>query len=225
MRPPFKRAFVSGALLAAAMICGGCGAQQVTPQQADVVSSDSVIATFEADAAAAIGSDLPTVSALAGSPLVDAVVEGKIEAVDYIMAGGRLPMTRLTVSVSRARGVSDATVTVWESGGLIKVSDLPERSRQKALGSESSAPPADAVVDFRPDHGATRAAVGDAVVLFLHKEPSTTGPQAGGYLLVAGTLGRFTFDSESQQYVRSGDEQGWERSLAPNFVDRELTAR
>lgn len=130
---------------------------------------------------------------------VDAIVQGRVSAIEYRYADGAVAFTGVTISVERSNRAVPPEITSWELGGLIPVHELAESQRARMFGGKQV--PDSALVDFAPGFGAKRAKVGDTVVLFLDRV--TAGPTVGDYNALGDTLGRFVL-GESGVYERAG---------------------
>ena len=58
--------------------------------------------------------------------------------------------------------------------------------------------------------------------MFLYSSRFTT-TKPDHYILVGGTLGGFRYDAGADSYVRAGKHEGFETTLPPAVLDRELT--
>lgn len=231
MRPARTRAATGTTVgLVSAALLTACG-PQVAPTAAasDVATAEPLPTVTTAYVPETpIGMDLDTIDKLFASPIVDVVVQGTVTAVGFETASGYpAPMTRIVITVERARGSASREVTVWDSGGIVRESELqrlmsrpPKQGATTTAGPDPSPAP-DRIIDMLPAWGAPRAAVGDRVVVFLHAV--STRPDDDGYHTVPGTLGRFTYDGATGEYVRAGKFSNWETVLTRQRVDRELT--
>lgn len=216
--------------LTAGAVLSGCGSGAPSSTAAVAVASADPLPTVTTTARSenGFGLDLRSVDALFASPLVHVVVEGTVTAIAY-ESGRPHPHTSIVIEVERARGTTARRVTVEEVGGVVRQSELwspPSRPPKAGSGSGPTPPvpaPSDRVIDMQPEWGAARAAVGDRVVMFLYSSPFTTN-LPDHYVLVGGTLGRFRYDAASDSYVRAGKHKGFETTLVPAVLDRELTS-
>lgn len=190
-------------LLATLAGCGGTEARQpgsaASVNTATSASGGTVVATVSSHGSSE-HAPRPAAEVFANDPFVSVVARGKITKIEYRYFDEAVAMTAMTVTIDASNGEPvGPTITAWETGGLIPVTDLSKVDQARMFGDK--AVPAGAVVDFRPSYNGERAEVGDQVVLILRKVDG--GPTLGGYNLVNGTLGRFT-ENTNRDYVRAG---------------------
>lgn len=163
---------------------------------------------------------VPQAAQIFTSPALDAVVEGTVTAVDYRYVDGIFPATRMTVRVDRSQGDVPRQVTVWESGGLIPVDQVPAEDRQK-MGVSERELTSRAVIDFQGSGKAAHPATGERYLFFLWRNPNG-GEMAESYYELGDSFGRFAPDSQGN-YQRVGVERGVDRWLSGSRVDAQLS--
>ena len=139
------------------------------------------------------------------------MIEGTVRSVSYTMLGDAIPSTIMEVAVIRSRGTAPDLIRVYESGGLIPVSDLPESDRNKLTAVDGKPMPTNAVFDHLGAGAAPHPRVGDVVVLFLHRF-SGPGVEGLAFAGIDATYTRFTKVADGS-YVRAGKDDGVDQVL------------
>jgi hypothetical protein len=233
-----NRAFrnTTNALVAAGLLLGGLAA--CSPSNEEALPRTDALAQAANASAAATPSTNPgapgpvigraTTSAtlkanyrrindLFTAPEVDATVIGVITDVQYRTVEG-MAKTLLTVSVKRSRPKNlPATIEVWEDGGYVRASDLAKQDADKFPQAEAGTE--DGWVEFVFE-GAEHPKVGQAVLLFLNKNPNPG--YESSYQEVGSVFGRFVQqDGVYTRTPRGEDARGdaWEKSISRSAVD------
>ena len=174
-------------------------------------SRSTVVATVRADNSYA--HVFPEVAKLLSSPVVGAVVEGKITDIQYKFVDQLVPETVMTLQVEQARGDVPKTVQAYEFGGLIPVSAHSAGDRAR-FGADV---PADGLVDYAPVGGAKPPVLGQQVVLALLPY-SGGGPVPGAFSVLDDAFGRFV-RTDDGDYERAGTEPGYDRVLTQTALN------
>lgn len=165
-------------------------------------SAEDIVGTTNTEASLKVWE--PTIAGLIGRPEVDLIVRGSVESVEYTMTEG-LPRTILEVDTTEIFfGAVDAgdQITIWEDGGFVPVRE--EGGREVKY------------VDSRFE-GAEHLDEKDEVLLVLMKNPNG-GDQAGSYMEVMSTYGRFALNANTGQYERQKSEGTVESQIAPEAI-------